>query len=191
MSPVCPRSAAFLLTLAAALSGCGAKLSPTPRDNYVRTIVADSSMKEVLNSKWSCSHSDAPADATLPYRRLTVFNDGRSQSIQLTVHYLDAGVPTFDLVRVDRLNCFYSSADARVLKCGSVSDPALRIETSIQNDYDRHADRLQLTLKGAASSFSVYFGGREDRHGTLSEFKQRYRDPFTILVNAPDKCGFE
>jgi hypothetical protein len=182
---------ALLSTAAIFLAGCGAKLSGQSRNTFARAIVADASMRQVLNRKWTCSHTDNAANGPLPYRKLTIFNDGDSQSLQLVVHYADTEVPTVDLLQVEQLDCYYSTADSRVVKCASRADPTFKLESSVAHFYDQQYEVLTVTMTGAERAFSIYLGGHDNRPGTLAEFKQRYRDPFQIRVNTPDTCGFQ
>lgn len=186
-----PRSFALpaLALLALPLNGCGVKLAASSaRNGYARAIVTDASMREVLNRKWSCAHSENAAAGPLPYRKLTILNDGETQALQLAIHYADTTVPTVDLVQTEQLDCAYSTADGRVLKCGSRLDPTFRLETTVSRD--PQGEILTVTFSGAESTFAIYFGGKENRLATLAEFRRRYPEPFQIRLSAPEACGF-
>ncbi len=77
-----------------------------PANAYRLTIAADSSMRQLVNPKWSCNQATATNNEALPYRQLSIFNRGESQTLQMAVHYLDQKVPTTDYLVVEGLECF-------------------------------------------------------------------------------------
>lgn len=187
-----------LLALSATSCGKHTKVESSTRSTsksvnaYRQSIATDSSMRQLVNPKWSCGQSATTAqNESYLYRWVTIFNRADMHTLQLSVYSSDQKVPTMDYLLVEGLECFYSSSESRVVKCVSKSDPSLKIESQVSLLNDPQEDVLTLTVTGQESSFRVYFGGRDNRFVTLSEFKKRHRHPFTFRVHSPDQCGFE